>query len=135
MPSPARRSHDAERLFAVGVRTLHLAAVVALGAALLGAPLPRETAAAVTLGSGLLLLVLDLAARRIHLGELAGAVVLAKLATVAWIGFTAAGAALALPAFWVLLVLSSLSSHLPKNLRHWRPGGASARASKAGRPG
>jgi hypothetical protein len=135
MPRPTQRSHDAERLFAVGVRTVHLAAVVALGAALLGAPLAREAAAAVMLGSGLLLLVLDFAARRIRLGELAGAVVLAKLAAVAWIGFTAAGAALAVPVFWVLLVLSSFSAHLPKNLRHWRPGGASARASKAGRPG
>ena len=135
MPSPARRSHDAERLFAVAVRTVHLAAVVALGAALLGAPLAREAAGAVTLGSGLLLLGLDLTAGRIRFGELAGAVVLAKLAAVAWIGFSGPGTAWALPAFWVLLVLSSFSAHLPKGVRHWRPGGASARASKAGRPG
>ena len=135
MPAPARRSRDAERVFAVGVRSLHLAAVVALGAALLGAPLARDTAAAVTVGSGLLLLGLDLAARRIRIGELAGAVVLAKLAAVAWIGFSAAGAALAVPGFWVLLVLSSFSAHLPKGVRHWRPGGASARASSAGKPG
>jgi hypothetical protein len=135
MPEPARRSHDAERVFAVGVRTVHLAAVVALGAALLGAPLARGLPAAVTLASGLLLLGLDLAAGRIRLAELAGAVVLAKLAAVAWIGFTATGAALAVPAFWGLLVLSSFSAHLPKGARHWRPGGAAARASRAGRPG
>jgi hypothetical protein len=135
MPATPRRSHDAERLFAVGVRTVHLAAVVALGAALLGAPLGREGAAVVTVGSGLLLLALDLAAGRIRLGEFAGAVVLAKLAAVAWIGFTAAGAALAVPVFWGLLALSSVSAHLPKPLRHWRPGGAAARASKAGKPG
>jgi hypothetical protein len=135
MPSPTQRGRDAERLFAVGVRTVHLAAVVALGAALLGAPLARGAAGAATLGSGLLLLGLDLAAGRIRLGELAGAVVLAKLAAVAWIAFSAAGAALAAPAFWVLLVLSSFSAHLPKGVRHWRPGGASARASRAGRPG
>jgi hypothetical protein len=130
-----RRRHDAERVFAVGVRTVHLSAVVALGAALLGAPLARDTAAALTFGSGLLLLALDLAARRIRLSELAGAVVLAKLAAVAWIGFTASGAARAVPAFWLLLVLSSFSAHLPKGVRHWRPGGAAARASRAGRPG
>lgn len=135
MPASARRSHDAERLFAVGVRTVHLVAVVALGAALLGAPLARGPAAAVTLGSGLLLLALDLAAGRIRLAELAGAVVLAKLAVAAWIGFTATGAALAVPAFWGLLVVSSFSAHLPKGVRHWRPGAASARSSKAGRPG
>jgi hypothetical protein len=135
MPATRRRSHDAERVLAVAVRTVHLAAVVALGAALLGAPLGRESAAAVTVGSGGLLLGLDLAAGRIRLGELAGAVVLAKLAAVAWIGFTAAGAAVAVPAFWLLLGLSSFSAHLPKGVRHWRPGGAAARASKAGKPG
>jgi hypothetical protein len=135
MTATPRRSHDAERLFAVAVRTVHLAAVVALGAALLGAPLGRANAAAVTVGSGLLLLVLDLAAGRIRLGELAGVVVLAKLAAVAWIGLTAEGAALALPAFWLLLGLSSFSAHLPKGVRHWRPGGDAAPASKAGRPG
>jgi hypothetical protein len=69
-----------------------------------------------------------------RLGELAGAVVLAKLAAVAWIGFSAAGAALAVPAFWGLLVLSSFSAHLPKGVRHWRLGGAPAQAHRPGRP-
>ncbi|HOW48701.1 MAG TPA: hypothetical protein P5163_10240 [Rubrivivax sp.] len=135
MPAPARRSADAERLFAVAVRTVHLAAVVALGAALLGAPLALAGPAAAAVGSGVLLLAMDLRARRIRLGELAGWVVLAKLAAVGWIGFSAAGAAVALPVFWGLLVASSLSAHLPKGVRHWRPGVSSARASKAGRPG
>jgi hypothetical protein len=135
MSAPAHRSLDAERVFAVGVRTVHLAAVVVLGASLLGAPVALGVVAAVTVGSGLLLLGLDLAAGRVRLGEFAGAVVLAKLAAVAWIGFTAAGAALAVPAFWLLLVLSSLSAHLPKGVRHWRPGGVSAQAQRPGRPG
>ena len=131
MPAMPRRSDDRERLLAVAVRTLHLVAVVALGAALLGAPLPLGPAAAVTLASGAVLALMDLAAGRMRLGELAGAVVLLKLAVVAWIGFSAAGAAHALAAFWGLLVASSLSAHAPKALRHWRP----ARASKPGRPG
>jgi len=127
MPPPRRL--DAERLAAVGVRTVHLAAVVALGAALLGAPLPGGPAAAVVLASGLLLLVMDLAAGRVRLGELAGAVVLLKLAAVAWIGLAAGAAdAWALPTFWALLVLSSLSAHLPKGIRHWRPGGSRPRS-------
>jgi hypothetical protein len=25
--------------------------------------------------------------------------------------------------FWVVLVVSALSSHAPRGLRHWRPGG------------
>jgi len=136
MSAPAHRSLDAERVFAVGVCTVRLAVVVVLGAALLGAPVALGVVAAVTVGSGLLLLLgLDLAAGRVRLGELAGAVVLAKLAAVAWIGFTAAGAALAVPAFWLLLVLSSFSAHLPKGVRHWRPGGVSAQAQRPGRPG
>ena len=68
MPAPARRSADAERLFAVAVRTVHLAAVVALGAALLGAPLALAGPAAAAVGSGVLLLAMDLRARRIRLG-------------------------------------------------------------------
>ncbi len=135
MPDPQPRRLDAERLAAVGVRTVHLAAVVALGAALLGAPLPAAAAAAATVASGLLLLAMDLRAARVRLVELAGVVVLLKLAAVAWVGFSATGAALALPVFWVLLVASSFSAHLPKGVRHWRPGSTRARPSSAGRPG
>lgn len=131
MPATPRRSDDRERLLAVAVRTLHLVAVVALGAALLGAPLAAGPAAAVTLASGVVLAALDRAAGRMRLGELAGAVVLGKLAVVAWIGLSDGGAAHAVALYWGLLVVSSLSAHAPKALRHWRP----ARASKPGKPG
>ncbi len=114
-----RRGSEAERWLALALRTIHLSGVVALGAALLGAPLARGASGAVVLASGALLFALDLRARRIALGELAGAVVLLKLVAVAWAAW-ADGHVLAV--FWALLVLSSLSSHAPKRWRHWAPG-------------
>jgi hypothetical protein len=60
--------------------------------------------------------MLELADRRVRLDEAAGAVVLAKLAVagamVLW-----PGAALGL--FWALLLVSSASSHMPRDWRHW----------------
>lgn len=116
---PGGRGSEAERWLALALRTIHLAGVVALGAALLGAPLARGACGAVVLASGALLFAQDLRARRIALGELAGAVVLLKLGAVAWAAW-ADGHALVV--FWALLGLSSLSSHAPKRWRHWAPG-------------
>jgi energy-converting hydrogenase Eha subunit G len=113
------RGSEAERWLALAVRTVHLGGVVALGAALHGAPLARGAGGAVVLASGALLFAQDLRARRVALGELAGAVVLLKLAAVAWAAWANSHA---LAVFWVLLVLSSLSSHAPKRWRHWAPG-------------
>lgn len=124
------RSPAWERALSLALRTLHLVAVVVLGAALMGAPVSRHGAGSVLLVSGLALLVLDLLARRIHLLELAGAVVLVKLAASAWLAWGSGGER---PLFWALVVLSSLSAHAPKSLRHWRPG--QSRSSKAGSPG
>ena len=117
--SPAPRGGEAERWFSLLLRTAHLAGVVALGAALLGAPLPRGASGAAVLASGILLIALDLRARRLALGELAGVVVLVKLLAVAWVAWAPAHA---MAVFWVLLVLSSLSSHAPRHWRHWAPG-------------
>jgi hypothetical protein len=68
------------------------------------------------LASGGLLFLLDLRARRIRVDEVAGAVVLAKLAAVA---LMALKPPLAQALFWGLVVASSLSSHAPKDVRHW----------------
>jgi hypothetical protein len=117
---PPRRS-ELERALALALRTLHLVAVVALGAALLGAPLARQWAGVGVLATGALLFAQDLHARRIALGEAAGTVVLLKAAAVAWVSWAPQHA---LAVFWALLVLSSLSSHAPKRWRHarWRRG-------------
>ena len=108
-----------ERATSVALRTLHLVAVVVLGAALLGAPLARGPAGAAVLASGVLLMLLDLRAARLSLRELAGVVVLLKLAASAWIAWAGQHA---IAVFWLLVVLSSLSSHAPRVLRHWRVG-------------
>jgi hypothetical protein len=118
MKTDGPRSGALERVTAVTLRTLHLVAVVGMGAALLGAPVAPGPYGALLLLSGLLLLVLDLRARRLALLELAGLVVLVKLAASAWIAWAPGDAAWL---FWTLVVLSSLSSHAPKSLRHWRP--------------
>jgi hypothetical protein len=101
----------------------------------MGAPVAPGPAGLASLASGLLLAAMDLAAGRMRLDELAGAVVLAKLAAVAWLALAASGPDATLAAFWGLLVASSLSAHAPKPVRHWRPGRPGKRASKAGRPG
>lgn len=113
------RTGALERASALTLRTLHLMAVVGLGAALLGAPVAQGPFAVGVLASGLLMLALDLRARRLALFELAGLVVLVKLAASAWMAWSPSHAH---SLFWALVVLSSLSSHAPKALRHWRPG-------------
>lgn len=112
------RSAPGERALALGLRALHLVAVVALGAALLGAPLSRPAAASAVFASGLALALLDLLARRIAWRELAGVVVLVKLAAMAWVALASQAPAQAV--FWVLVVLSALSSHAPRRWRHHR---------------
>jgi hypothetical protein len=100
----------------VALRSAHLAAVSWLAVALHAAPAQQHQAGLLLLVSGAALLVLELADRRVRLDEAAGAVVLAKLAAagamVLW-----PGAALWL--FWGLLLVSSASSHMPKDWRHW----------------
>jgi len=114
------RSSSVERAASIALRTAHLACVVALGAALLGAPVPRSGAGLAVLGSGALLFATELAARRMHVLDLAGLAVLAKLIVVALLALWPGADAAAAPAFWALLVVSSVSSHAPKGLRHWR---------------
>ena len=56
------RDSEAERWFSVLLRSLHLAGVVWLGAAVLGAPAGHSRAALLVLVSGLLMLAMDLRA-------------------------------------------------------------------------
>ena len=130
MTESVRRDRQAKpaawrRWLGIALRTLHLVGVVWMGAAFVGAPASQVAAggavagyaaALVVLGSGLALLLSEWVDRRIRLSELAGAVVLAKLAAVAWMALGGAGAQ---PLFWALLVLSAVSSHAPRELRHW----------------
>jgi hypothetical protein len=106
------------RWIAIVLRCAHLAGLVLLGASLLGAPLTARSGAALTLATGLALFVAELADTRIRLGELAGLVVVLKLAAVAWMALDPAVAPLL---FWLVLAVSGLMSHAPRPLRHWRP--------------
>ena len=89
----------------VVLRTLHLAGVVGVGAAVVAGQPVDVAAAALTFASGLALLVADLLAGRIALQELAGLVVVIKLALVAWMALDARQAAWI---FWSLLDTASV---------------------------
>jgi hypothetical protein len=108
------------RWLGIVLRTAHLAGVTLLGAALLGAPLQPVVAATVAGASGAALLVVELVDGRIRLLDLAGLVSLIKLALLAWMALDTTHAT---ALFWIVLVASAISSHAPRGLRHWRPGG------------
>lgn len=108
------------RWLGITLRTGHLMAVVLMGAAGLGSTAPAAQAgAALVLATGLALLASELIDRRVHLTELAGALVLLKLALAGWMAWDGARSAWL---FWPLMALSAVSAHAPKWLRHWRPG-------------
>ena len=110
------RDFPGRRWLNLSLRTIHLAGVVLLGAALVGAGEVR-TAAWLTLISGLAMFAGDIWANPAHLREVAGFGVLAKLLLVA---VMVAHPSLALAIFWAVLVLSTLLSHAPGALRHRR---------------
>jgi hypothetical protein len=112
------RSRPAVRRRWAGIvlRSLHLVAVSWLALTLFGGAPQPAGAALLLVVSGAVLLVLELADRRIRLAELAGMVVLAKLGlTAAMVVWPAAAAWL----FWALVFVSSLASHAPREWRHW----------------
>lgn len=121
---PGRRSggpkpSEWRRWLGIGLRTAHLMGVVWMGAGMMATPMQAGGPGAwLTLASGLALLLSELIDGRIALSELAGAVVLVKLAAVAWMALGGAGA---LPLFWAVMAVSAISSHAPRDLRHWTP--------------
>lgn len=110
------RDFPGRRWLNLSLRSIHLAGVVLLGAALLGHG-STTTGTWLILLSGLAMFAGDVWANPGHLREVAGCSVLLKLALVAAM---AAYPALALAGFWVILVLSTLLSHAPGALRHKR---------------
>jgi hypothetical protein len=123
------RDSESERWLSVLLRSLHLAGVVWLGAAVLGAPAGHRGAALLVLASGTLMLFMDLRAGRLAVREVAGAAVLLKLALVAWMALDARHAVVI---FWVLVLGSAVTSHAPKGFRHW-PTPARAKAQAVSR--
>jgi hypothetical protein len=110
------KDSELERWAAIVLRSLHLAGVVWLGSHVVALRPVEPAAAWLMLCTGLLMLAMDLRARRMALGEVAGAFVLVKLALVAWIAWDPRQVVWL---FWLLLVASSVVSHAPKGFRHW----------------
>ena len=100
----------------LSLRTAHLAGIVLLGAALLGAG-EITTGAWLTLLSGIGMFAGDAWANPAHVREVAGFGVLVKLVLVA---VMALYPPVALPVFWGILAISTLLSHAPGALRHKR---------------
>lgn len=118
MPRPRDNVRDfpGRRWLNLSLRTAHLAGIVLLGAALLGTG-GITTGAWLTLLSGIGMFAGDAWANPAHLREVAGFGVLVKLALVAVMALYPPAA---LPAFWSILVISTLLSHAPGSLRHRR---------------
>ena len=112
----ARRSPVA-RWLSVVLRGLHLAAVIGLGAALMGAPLDGQLQSLGVLISGLAMLALDLWMKPHLLLEWSGAALLIKLAMVGWM---ALDGELRPALFWILVLWSAVFAHAPGRIRHAR---------------
>lgn len=118
MPRPRApiRDFPGKRWLNVLLRTVHIVGIVLFGAALLGTGnLPLG--ATVILASGFSMLAIDTWSKPEHLSEIAGFGVLLKLAL---IGLVSVLPQLALPAFWILIVFSTLLAHSPRHIRHRR---------------
>lgn len=119
-PDARRQGSPFLRWGGVLLRTLHLVAVIVLGASIHGAPLPTGVAGLAVLLTGIALLAVEMAGGQVVLGEAAGAAALVKLLPVVGVIWLPEWR---LPLFWFLVAWSSLFSHAPKRLRHWRPSG------------
>jgi hypothetical protein len=109
------------RWLGIACRTAHIGAITWLAAQLFGTHDGSRLPALLVFASGAALFASELFDRRVHVLDLAGLVVVAKLGAV---GAMVVWPASAAPLFWVLLAVSSVSSHAPRPLRHWRPPGA-----------
>ena len=108
------RDFAGKRWLNLGLRTLHIAGIVLLGAALLNGT-DASLGAIITFASGLGMFASDTWANPLQLREVAGFGVLVKLGMVAWMALQPT---LAVNIFWLILVISTLLSHAPGALRH-----------------
>lgn len=113
-PSPL---DNALRWSNVILRGLHLVAVILLGAALLGAPLPAGRYAIAVAATGLGMFMLDIWRKPRHLCEVSGVAMLLKLVLVGWMATTPVAEARAV-LFWVIVTASALFAHAPARFRH-----------------
>ena len=103
------------RWLGVLLRGLHLAAVIALGAAGMGAPLDGGRSALATLVTGAAMMALDLFGDPRHWRQASGVSMYVKLALVAWM---AVDAGHRMTLFWVVVIGSAVFAHAPASFRH-----------------
>jgi len=118
MPRPRNtsiRDFPGKRWLNVGLRAIHVAGLILLGAGLLNATAEMGLAITLTVTSGLAMFLIDTWANPAHLRELAGFGVLLKLLLV---GLMAWQPAMAMTFFWLLVLLSTVLSHAPAGFRH-----------------
>lgn len=101
----------------VVLRGLHLAAVIVLGAALLGAPVAGGSAAAAVAITGISMFAVDTWSHPGHLREVAGIAVMVKLLLVGWMAIDDNLRPLL---FWIVVLGSAFSAHAPARFRHRR---------------
>lgn len=114
-PSTAPQSFAWQRWVNVGLRTLHLVAVICIGAGLLGAPLSTDLAVLGVGATGLAMFGLDILNKPSHLREVSGLAVLPKLLLVGWMAVDAAARPVL---FWLIVAGSVIFAHAPARLRH-----------------
>jgi hypothetical protein len=104
-----------KRWFGVFLRGLHLAAVITLGASILGAPIDHHASAMATLFTGLAMMALDAWGNPTYLRQASGLSVVVKLGFVAWL---AVDAEHRLALFWLIVIGSAVFAHAPASFRH-----------------
>lgn len=97
------------------LRGLHVAAVVVLGAALLGAPVAAGRAVLGLLATGTIMLALDTWKHPGHLREFSGVALEVKLILVGWMAWDEFSRPLL---FWLIVAGSTLFSHASSKIRH-----------------
>ncbi len=122
-PSPrfdSGRRTPGLRWLSVGLRTLHLCAVIGLAAALLGAPVALHPLAWAVFATGVATMALDLWVRPWLFREWSGLSLLVKLAAVGWLALDAHRST---AVFWAIVVWSTVFAHAPASFRHahWLP--------------
>ncbi len=114
----SKRYFPGQRWISVVLRTMHLACVVLIAAPLLRSGDYNDNAGVLLLGTGLALFALELWSDPGHWRDLAGVIVIVKLALVmTMVSVPAYG----IPIFWTLMIVSCTISHAPRRCRHWRP--------------
>jgi hypothetical protein len=117
--SAPRRLTPFWRWFGIGARAVHMAAVVLLGATVMGAA-PRLSMTAtgtLLLASGVALLALETWKTPHHLRQFAGASMVAKLLVVVWMLLDPAYGEVG---FWLIVLWSVVFAHAPASFRHRR---------------